>query len=211
MKIKRTKEELKAEHQSNVKSELEDLEIILASTRNITGCKSILAIDPGNITSGIVVALAPDLSKELKYTLIYAQHGVKNEDLFDIYSQIDEIVMEKPIARCASTTVGDTIFWAGRFYEHAMRFFTDCTLYSRSIIRGLFVNKYTRTNYPDVNLLNNADAQIRFLLEKVAIKEFNVNDGVKFSNDSWQAFALLYFHLVKTAKINPIEGFKKLK
>lgn len=123
---------------------------------------NILAIDPGSSLSGYVI-----YSCEKKEVLEFGK--ITNEKILKFKTDEFLVIIEKPdyISAGAGETVIETIFWAGRFYQH----FKFSTLYGRKEVQRKFSVKN--------------DAAVIKLIKK----EY---PGIKLAKDSWQAMLLIH-------------------
>jgi len=168
-----------------------------------------MAIDPGSTNSGVVLI---SHTSGFKPKIVFACHSFDNEELLKSLSVCDyedEIVIEKPVIYSASKTVGDTLFFTGRLFQQFILLgIKNLFTYNRSGIRGFFINKHTRVEFPGINVLNNADAQIKFIIsEEVLNKYIEIDPSVKLSKDSWQALAAFVYHFFKNHNVNLYKTF----
>lgn len=165
----------------------------------------ILAIDPGNEESGIVL-LNDDLSvieaKKLKNEEIQAR--IYNEDFEEVTHIAIEMVASYGMA--VGKTVFETCVWIGRFYE---------SLFNKTGIEPRFIYRKEET----LNLCNSprgGDSNvIQALRDRFALGVSNYGKGTKknpgwfygFSKDIWQAYAVgvtYYDKYLITEKANKI-------
>lgn len=152
----------------------------------------IIAIDPGCSESGVVI-YNPYFNR-----IEFAEHSVENNTVLDLFTQwkIDTVLIEKPVGYSNANTVSDTIFWTGRLFQKAASLFLNIQQFTRSRIVGYYINKKTKIFFPEITEMKSADTKIKHIMKQVKMK-FELEGGVEFAQDSWQAFALLYYYLVE--------------
>jgi hypothetical protein len=142
--------------------------------------KSITAIDPGPVQSGVVVWDGVKPKGDI------VENNILIEDLTDDTS-LDFLVIEqfKPYGMAVGQTTMDAIFWSGRFYQAWKG--------PAHLLPRIEVKKHICKNglAKDTNI-------IHALVDRFAYGERNKGKGTKaspgffygFKRDIWQAFAL---------------------